>query len=44
MLAKPVDNVPGENGRPTGSEGLYFFWRNGAKVLSKKAFRKLKVG
>lgn len=43
MMAKPVDNVPGENGRPTGQEGLYFFWRNGAKVMSKKAFRKLKT-
>ncbi len=43
MYAKPVDSIPGENGRPTGKEGLYFFWRNGAKVLSKAPFRKLKV-
>ncbi|HEX5592031.1 MAG TPA: phage major capsid protein [Solirubrobacterales bacterium] len=43
MMAKPIDNIPGPNGRPTGQEGLYFFWRNGAKAISKKAFRKLKV-
>lgn len=43
MLAKPVDNIPGENGRPTGQSGLYFWWRNGAKVMSKVAFRGLKV-
>lgn len=43
MYAKPVDSVPGENGRPTGKEGLYFFWRNGAKALNKAPFRKLKV-
>ena len=43
MMAKPIDNIPGPNGRPTGQAGLYFFWRNGAKVVSKKAFRKLKV-
>ena len=43
MYAKPVDNIPGENGRPTGKEGLYFFWRNGAKVLDKAPFRKLEV-
>lgn len=43
MLAKPIDNIPGENGRPTGKAGLYFFWRNGAKVLVPSAFRGLKV-
>lgn len=43
MFAKPIDNIPGENGRPTGKEGLYFFWREGAKVLSKAPFRKLVV-
>lgn len=43
MLAKPIDNIPGENGRPTGKAGLYFFWRNGAKVIAKNAFRGLKV-
>ena len=42
-IAKPVDNIPGENGRPTGQEGLYFWWRNGAKVMSKTALRGLKV-
>jgi HK97 family phage major capsid protein len=42
-LVKPIDNIPGENGRPTGQEGLYFWWRNGAKVMSKTAFRGLKV-
>lgn len=43
MLAKPIDSVPGKEGKPTGQEGLYFWWRNGAKVMHKKAFRKLKV-
>lgn len=43
MFAKPIDNIPGENGRPTGKEGLYFFWREGAKVLDKAPFRKLVV-
>lgn len=43
MVTKPIDNIPGENGRPTGQAGLYFFWRTGSKVLSKAAFRGLKV-
>lgn len=43
MYAKPVDSIPGANGRPTGKEGLYFFWRNGAKVMNKAPFRKLVV-
>jgi HK97 family phage major capsid protein len=43
MLAKPIDNIPGEDGRPTGKAGLFFFWRNGAKVIAKNAFRGLKV-
>jgi HK97 family phage major capsid protein len=43
MMAKPIDNIPGEHGRPTGKAGLYFFWRNGAKVISENAFRGLKV-
>jgi HK97 family phage major capsid protein len=43
MIAKPIDNIPGENGRPTGQSGLYFFWRVGSKVMSKAAFRGLKV-
>lgn len=43
MIAKPIADVPGENGRPTGQSGLYFFWRTGSKVLSKAAFRGLKV-
>lgn len=43
MYAKPVDNVPGTGGRPSGKEGLYFFWRTGAKVLNKAPFRKLVV-
>jgi HK97 family phage major capsid protein len=33
----------GENRRPTGQMGLLALWRNGSKVLSKKAFRVLKV-
>lgn len=40
---KPIDSIPGENGRPTGKAGLYFFWRVGSKVLSSAAFRGLKV-
>ena len=43
MLAKPIDSIPGANGRPTGQSGLYFWWRNGVKVMSKAAFRGLKV-
>lgn len=43
MLVKSIDNVPGENGLPTGKAGLFFFWRTGSKVLSKAAFRGLKV-
>jgi HK97 family phage major capsid protein len=42
-IAKPIDNIPGAEGRPTGQAGLYFWWRNGAKVMSKTAFRGLKV-
>lgn len=43
MIAKPIADIPGENGRPTGQSGLYFFWRVGSKVLSKVAFKGLKV-
>ncbi|HEX5375060.1 MAG TPA: phage major capsid protein, partial [Solirubrobacterales bacterium] len=33
----------GENRLPTGQMGVLALWRNGSKVLSKKAFRVLKV-
>ena len=33
----------GENQRPTGQMGVLALWRNGSTVLSKKAFRVLKV-
>jgi HK97 family phage major capsid protein len=42
-IAKPIPDVPGPEGRPSGQSGLYFFWRTGAKVLSKAAFRGLKI-
>ncbi len=45
-LGLTVELIPhlfGENGRPTGQRGLYAIWRNGAKVLTKSAFRVLKV-
>jgi len=43
MVAKPIPDVPGPEGKPSGQSGLYFFWRTGSKVLSKAAFRGLKV-
>jgi HK97 family phage major capsid protein len=43
MFAKPIPDIPGAEGRPTGQSGLYFWWRTGAKVMTKKAFSKLKV-
>lgn len=43
MTVELVPHLFGENQRPTGQRGLFAVWRNGAKVLSKKAFRVLKV-
>lgn len=33
----------GTNHKPTGQVSVYAMWRNGSKVLSKDAFRVLKV-
>jgi HK97 family phage major capsid protein len=36
-----IPHLFGTNHRPTGSRGLYAFWRNGAKVVDANAFRVL---
>jgi HK97 family phage major capsid protein len=43
MTVEVVQHLFGENGRPTGQRGLYAYWRNSSKVLTKAAFRVLKV-
>jgi HK97 family phage major capsid protein len=36
-----VPHLMGANGRPTGSRGLYFWWRVGGKTVNTNAFRLL---
>jgi HK97 family phage major capsid protein len=36
-----VPHLTGANGRPTGSRGLYFWWRVGGKTVNTNAFRLL---
>lgn len=43
LTVETIPHLFGENRRPTGQRGLYAYWRNGSKVLSKAAFRVLKV-
>ena len=38
-----VPHLFGEEGRPKGERGLYFYWRVGSKVVNKAALRVLKV-
>lgn len=38
-----VPHVMGENNRPLGVRGLYFYWRVGSKVVNKAALRVLEV-
>jgi HK97 family phage major capsid protein len=41
MSADLIPHLVGTNHRPTGQRGLYFFWRNGSKVVNAAAFRTL---
>lgn len=43
MSADLIPHLVGTNHRPTGQRGLYFFWRNGAEVISAGAFRVLQT-
>lgn len=46
MFSKPISDITGEEGRPTGESGLYFFWRTGARVsgaAGKLAISRLKI-
>jgi HK97 family phage major capsid protein len=43
MAVKLIPDLFGEEGRPTGESGFYAFWRNGAKIRTKAAFRVTKV-
>jgi HK97 family phage major capsid protein len=45
-IGASVELVPhlfGEEGRPKGERGIYFYWRVGSKVVNKAALRVLKV-
>jgi HK97 family phage major capsid protein len=44
MSVVPTGLLVGTNHRPTGQQGLYFYWRVGAGVLSANAFRVLVTG
>ena len=43
MSADLVPHLVGTNHRPTGQRGLYYFWRNGSKVVNAAAFRTLQT-
>jgi HK97 family phage major capsid protein/HK97 family phage prohead protease len=43
MNIELIPNLFGGSGRPTGQRGIYAFWRNTSKVLSKAAFKTLEV-
>ena len=44
MAVEPIQHVFGKtNARPTGQRGIYAYWRNSSKVLTKAAFRLLVV-
>lgn len=43
MSIRLIPELEGESGRPTGEMGVYAMWRNSSAVLTKAAFRVLKV-
>lgn len=43
MTVEVIPHLFGGSGRPTGTRGLYAFWRNTGKVLSSSAFKVLQT-